>query len=234
MNAIRLILLALLLLVLAAAPCAKGGDAKPFDLTTVYGETFHGCRILKVTPSAVTVAHDEGVARVSFTLLSEAWKERFNYDPDKAGEFEKAEQKTRLAAEEEQQRRKRLRDKQDIKDMKELTALEKKQIEERDRRLAEEAANPKPPPLAPLPDNQTVVTTQIVVPPLSAFGQTYFLQGRSQTYVVPDFGSVFVVPQRNYRPPYISPYGFIPGQRVVPRSAGQISVGPTIIRRTGP
>ena len=69
----------------------RGGELEKnptFDLTTIYGETFHGCRIYKVTPATVDVVYDSGVAKIKFEVLDESWREHFHYDPEKARAYQ--------------------------------------------------------------------------------------------------------------------------------------------------
>jgi hypothetical protein len=252
-----LMLLSVLFMGLAATCSAQDEEAKPFDLTNLYGETYHGCRILKVTPAAIVVAYDKGVAKIQFTLLSKEWKDLYNYDPAEALAYERSEQKARLAAEEKRKELKKKRDKHDIELMKNLAELEKKQnaeVDERERKLAEETKQAAAPPLAALPgdasNQQPIATTEVVVPTVNSLGQPYTPAYRkNQPYVYPDGGlyiypggSTYVFPQSGYQPLYvnpysqgynpycINPYGYVPGHRNVPGTAGQITVGPGIIR----
>lgn len=88
---------------MASLGASTSGEQNPFDLTTLLGETFHQCRILKATPEAVTISHDKGVSKISFENLNDEWKKRFNYDPEKAAVFQKEE--ARRMAEAEQKKR---------------------------------------------------------------------------------------------------------------------------------
>jgi hypothetical protein len=82
-------------------------EEAPFDLKTLIGQTYHGCRIIKVTPEAITVSHDSGVAKIAFDVLDNEWRARFHYDPGRADAFQKEEAARRALAEE--QRREILR-----------------------------------------------------------------------------------------------------------------------------
>src|SRR5438046_975889 len=93
------LLLALISLSATALRAVDGEDQKPFELTTLLGETFHACRIIKATPEAITVAHDKGVTKVPFDNLRDEWKVLFHYTPAKAREFLKEEQQRLAAAE---------------------------------------------------------------------------------------------------------------------------------------
>ncbi len=94
------VLLAFILLN-ALNPGVSGGDEqKPFELTTLLGETFQHCRILKATPEGITVSHDNGVSKILFENLSDDWKKKFHYSPEKASAFQKEEAARRAMAEE--------------------------------------------------------------------------------------------------------------------------------------
>ena len=82
-------------------------EEAPFDLKTLIGQTYHGCRIIKVTPEAITVSHDSGVAKIAFDVLNDEWRTRFHYDPVRADAFQKEEAARRALAEE--QRREMLK-----------------------------------------------------------------------------------------------------------------------------
>ena len=159
------------LLLLAGLPFAffdlKASDAgsdAPIDITTVYGETYHRCHLYKITPAGITVLHDEGVANIGFDLLDSSWKEQYHYDPAKARAYLKrleAERKVTEARRKDIQKR---REREDDKMMKNLVALEKKNLEaesSREKALAEAAQAQNPPPLAPLPgeDPQQMLDT---------------------------------------------------------------------------
>jgi hypothetical protein len=64
---------------------------KPFQLTTLKGDTYENCYILKRTPEGLSVLHDKGVTKISFVVLGDEWRKKYRYDATKAAEFVKAE-----------------------------------------------------------------------------------------------------------------------------------------------
>jgi len=94
------VLLVIAFLSMTGLRASGGDDPKPFDLTTLLGETFQRCRIIKVTPEAITISHDSGVSKIPFENLSDEWKKRFHYSPEKADAFQKEEAVRRAIAEE--------------------------------------------------------------------------------------------------------------------------------------
>jgi hypothetical protein len=139
----------------------RAGDRTPFDLTTMLGETYHNCRILKVTPAALTVAYDNGVAKVSFDLLGDAWKDLYHYDPEKARRFLDREEEKRRQAEAKLRERMRAIEDQRNEHMSELVKLDK-QREALEAKVAKEQADAAakaastPPALAPYPGDPAV------------------------------------------------------------------------------
>lgn len=94
------VLLVLMMMSATGLRSLGGDDQKPFDLTTLLGETFERCRIIKVTPDAITVTHDRGVSKIPFENLDDGWKKRFHYSQEKAGAFRKEEEARRVLADE--------------------------------------------------------------------------------------------------------------------------------------
>lgn len=101
------VLLVLAVLSMTGLSASSGDDQKPFGLTTLLGETFQHCRIIKVTPEAITVSHDSGVSKIPFEHLSDEWKKRFHYSPEKADAFQKEEAVRRAIAEEKRRQARR-------------------------------------------------------------------------------------------------------------------------------
>ena len=128
-----------MLILLSSVPL-RAADRTPFELTTLLGETYHGCRILKVTPEAMTIVYDNGVSKVPFELLGDAWKELYHYDPDKAHEFAEHEEAKRQAAEERRREELKALDKQKNQQMTELLKSEH-QRDEFEARLAKDQAD---------------------------------------------------------------------------------------------
>ena len=56
-------------------------DTNLFDLITLSSNKYEKCRITKVDPSAITVLHSKGIARIPFSDLPEEWQQKYNYDP---------------------------------------------------------------------------------------------------------------------------------------------------------
>lgn len=81
---------------------ADGDNQKPFNLTTLAGESYQNCRIVKSTPEGITILHDRGTTRIPFEKLNDDWKKRFDYNPEKAAAYQKAETTRRALAEERQ------------------------------------------------------------------------------------------------------------------------------------
>lgn len=242
------LLIASLLVAIWPLRAADSAEPKPFVIKTILGETFRGCRVLKATPAALTLAHDSGVTKIPFTLLDDEWKKFFHYDAQKAREFEKQEAKRLELAEAKAKELNRKREKAEGKQMEELAALEREQRAELAKRekeqleaaakLAASGGNAPLQPLAPLPGDPksggpVTMTTEVVVPPVSALGSPYTPSvSRSQTYVYPNSSGIFVVPGSGgvMISPGSMPGGYCPP--VMPRTgvSGQFSVGPMVIR----
>lgn len=244
-----LLLLVMALIATSALRASDADEAKPFTIQTILGETFRNCHVIKVTPAALTLSHDYGVIKIPFTLLGDEWKKVFRYDPDKAREFEKQEQKQRQLAEEKARALNHERERRENKHMAELVELERQQLAEQARRekewqeaVARQAAAGTAgtaPPLAPFPGDPkmqgVVTTTEVVVPPVTPIGtpytpgvsksQTYVYPNSAGYYVVPGNGGVFITPGAGYPNTYCPPGAIRRGG-----VSGQISVGPTVIR----
>jgi len=229
--------------------------SKPFDLTTILGEKFKNCRIMKATPEGLTVVHDKGVVRLSFALLSEEWKQQFNYDPAVAREFAQAEEEKRKAAEAVRAEMKRKRDLSEEAQLAELAAAERRRLEADASAVKEyqdsiKSANTPPPPLAPLAPlpgdatpglnaaiaspgavaSQPIMQTEVVVPTVSPVGDPYTPSRiRSQTYIMP--GSYYGGYPFGYYQPIFSSPGYscpitpCPTSSIIPGVHGTISTG---------
>lgn len=156
-------LLALLSGVLVAT--ASAGDladftGQPFKLTTNFGDTYYGCRVVKVTPETVTIMHEQGVTKIGLDLLSPDLQKKFNYDPLKAREYARAEQEKK---DQEVARARSLKEKRDREErtmMAGLMAAEKRQLQEQAdreqaRRDAARTATQPTQPLAAMPGDPT-------------------------------------------------------------------------------
>lgn len=172
---LTLALSALLISGMQAAPEKETG--KPFELTTLTGDKYTNCRILKVTPEAMTVMHDAGVSKISFENLSDEWRSKFRYDPAKAEEFAKAEE---LRAKEAAEKRELAMKKKQLREEEQMDILVAR---ERQRLAAEKAAAELGPPLAPAPlpgdatphlgANASAAPMEEIVPSLSPITQVY-------------------------------------------------------------
>lgn len=71
------------------------------SLRTLSGEEYRNLEITRVTDLGVIFRHSTGVARIPFTELPPAWRERFHYDPEltRLAEQNERETQTRLEAE---------------------------------------------------------------------------------------------------------------------------------------
>lgn len=118
------VLLALIFVGMTGLPASGGDNQKPFELTTLLGETFHGCRIIKATPESITVSHESGVSRIPFENLNDEWKNRFHYSPEKASAFQKEEAARRSLAEEKRRQAQKDLEKANSRQMAERVAAE--------------------------------------------------------------------------------------------------------------
>lgn len=149
------------MLIFLSATSLRAGERTPFELTTLLGETYHNCRILKVTPAALTVAYDSGVAKVPFDLLGDAWRDLYHYDPEKARNFMDREEEKRKQAEAKQKEHMRAVEEQRnqtmallVKADKQREAMEAKLAKDQAEAAAKAAATP--PSLAPYPGDPAV------------------------------------------------------------------------------
>jgi hypothetical protein len=216
------------LLVLLGAMPLHAGDRPSFELTTLMGETYHGCRIIKVTPAGLTITYDSGVAKVPFELLGDAWKDLYHYDPEKARVYEEHEEAKRQEAEARRKEQLAALEKQKNQQMTELMKTEH-QREEFEAKLAREQAEAaararQTPPLAPYPPDGTVPQ----VPPIS---QVYT---PGQTDTTMGGGGPGYPPAYNTGLPYVYTPGYVyPPAYVVP-FAPRFPLRPGMSRRPGP
>ena len=68
---------------------AKGGKIP--ELKTASGETYRDVRITNVTPSDISIIHESGATRIPIAKLTEEFKTKLGYDPEKAAEFKRKE-----------------------------------------------------------------------------------------------------------------------------------------------
>ncbi len=160
---------------------------KPMELTTLLGETYHNARIIKATPEAITVVHDAGVSKVLFENLGDDWKQKYNYNPDKAREFQKQEEAKRLLAEENRKKAQKEREDQSSKQMAEL-ALSESQRAELDAKLARQQAESA--------SKTTGLTspTEVAIPATSPITQIYtpgYTRGQGVQSTIISEGTIF-------------------------------------------
>ena len=62
------------------------------DLTTLSGKKYTGVTVTRVEPNGISISHDDGLAKILFTDLSEELRTKHGYDPKKAGQFSQMEQ----------------------------------------------------------------------------------------------------------------------------------------------
>jgi hypothetical protein len=127
------------------SPAVPDEEAKPLQIITLTGDKCKNCRIMKVTPEAMTVMHDAGVTKISFENLSDEWRTKFRYDAAKAEEYAKAEEQR---ARDETEKRQTALKKQQMREEEQMDILVAR---ERQRLAAEKALAELGPPLAPAP-----------------------------------------------------------------------------------
>ena len=59
------------------------------QLKTTRGREYQKCRVLKVDPDGLTVTHNQGIAKISFTELDKSVQEKYGYEKEKADKFYK-------------------------------------------------------------------------------------------------------------------------------------------------
>lgn len=59
-------------------------ESEPLTLETLTGKVYQNAKVSKVMPDGIIFFHEGGVATVPFTELSKEWREKFDYDPEKA------------------------------------------------------------------------------------------------------------------------------------------------------
>ena len=60
----------------------------PSTITTIYGKTYTGCVLSKVTPDGISFTHSMGVAKVPYTDLDPTFASAFGYNPVTAKRYE--------------------------------------------------------------------------------------------------------------------------------------------------
>ncbi|MEY4482933.1 MAG: hypothetical protein RL693_385, partial [Verrucomicrobiota bacterium] len=180
------------LLMLSGMWAADDAAQKPFDLTTLLGQTYKNCTIMKATPEALTLVHDSGVSKISFEQLSDEWKQKFNYDPAKAKEFAVAEDARRQEIEAKKKALNAEREKKESENIANLAEAEKKRLAEEALRVKAEADLAKAAPMVGPPVNQVTMTTEAVVPAFTPISQAYAPgTSTSQRFIIRDGAGFF-------------------------------------------
>ncbi|CAN5707319.1 hypothetical protein BH11VER1_BH11VER1_12750 [soil metagenome] len=241
------------LLLITGVRAADNEGSKPFDLTTLLGQTYKNCHIMKATPEALTVVHDNGVSKISFEQLNDEWKQKFNYDPTKAKEFASAEDAKRQEIEASKKAMNAAREKQESESIAKLAEAEKKRLAEEAIRVKEQADAAKAAPMVGPPVNPVTVHTEAVVPAFTPLSQTYspgtstsqrfiirdgagyYQSGYSTGYGSSGYGTTYVYPPV-YGYPYSGGYGYPPVVQPIcptpvvrPNITGTIRVGNGVI-----
>lgn len=248
--------LVLVVMISLAATLSALDTSKPFTLTTLLGQKYKNCRITKATPEGITVVHDGGVARLTFNVLSDEWKQHFNYDPEKARAYAEAEAVKRKEVEAKVAELKRQRDRAEEAHLAELAAAERRRLEAEAKAVQDyqntvAAANAPMTPLAPLPGDATpnlgtppppqpIMYTESVVPNVPPVGDPYAPAGRyrSSSYYYSDgylpFGAyypyqpIYGIPNCSHHISPCPPSSFAPGVSTTVISSGGISAGMSV------
>ncbi len=231
------------LLIISGVRAADNAEGpKPFDLTTLLGQTYKNCHIMKATPEALTLVHDNGVSKVSFEQLSDEWKLKFSYDPAKAKEFALAESVKRQEIEDKKKAANAVRERKESEEIAKLTAIEKKRLDEEAVRVKEQADAAKAAPPIPFAKPQVTATTEVVVPAFAPISQVYSPGGStSQRYIINgggggyyqsgysgyNTGTTYVYPPV-YGYPYNGGYGYNPIAPIYPQPVVRPNVSGTI------
>jgi hypothetical protein len=75
----------LTILLLAALPAFAD------TITTISGTTYSDASVAKTTPTAISITHSTGMAKIAFKDLPAATQKKYGYDPAKAAEYEEQE-----------------------------------------------------------------------------------------------------------------------------------------------
>lgn len=232
------------LLMMSGLRAADNEEQKPFDLTTLLGQTYKNCHIMKATPEALTLVHDNGVSKVSFEQLSDEWKLKFNYNPAKAREFAIAEDAKRQEIEDKKKAMNAVRERKESEEIAKLAEAEKKRLAEEAIRVKEQADAAKAAPFVGPPFNQVTSTTEAVVPAFAPISQVYSPgSSTSQRFIIREgggyyqsggYGTTYVYPPI-YGYPYTGGYvcppviPICPHPVVRPNISGTIRIGNGVI-----
>jgi hypothetical protein len=120
----------LLTILLAAMPAFAD------TITTISGTTYSDASVTKTTPTAISITHSTGMAKIPFKDLPAATQKKYGYDPAKAAEYETQEAQ-RLAEQKQRAETQRLQTEQENA-AKQQALIAKEQAE-----LAQEKAQQK-------------------------------------------------------------------------------------------
>jgi hypothetical protein len=59
-------------------------------ITTLLGQTYKNCQLLKVEANGITISHADGITQVPYVYMRPALQRRFGYDPEKAATLDEA------------------------------------------------------------------------------------------------------------------------------------------------
>ena len=60
------------------------------DVATADGRIYRNVQVWKIEPDGLTLRHAEGLDKVEFPLLPEAWQKKYEYDPEMAAAYQRA------------------------------------------------------------------------------------------------------------------------------------------------
>ena len=73
------------------------------DLAAADGRIYRNVQVRKIEPDGLTLRHDAGLTKLAFPLLPEDWQRKYEYDPQKAANYERATAAARAQAERDRQ-----------------------------------------------------------------------------------------------------------------------------------
>ena len=72
------------------APPLPAAPARSNDFVAADGRIFRNAQVWKSEPDGLTFHHDEGLTKLEFPLLPEAWRQKYGYDPEAAATYRQA------------------------------------------------------------------------------------------------------------------------------------------------
>jgi hypothetical protein len=212
----------------AANPPADGSPKSDlFKVTTSYGDTYHNCKVLKLTPEAVTLMHEQGVTKIGLELLPPELQKKFDYQPEKAREYALAEQVKKEKAEAAAAVLKEKRDRAAEEQMAALAAAEKAR--------AEAAANLPLPPSVARQGNFDLPTNAPIHEVYTPGGDRRYGSSYRDGYYYPwtgNYSTYYYQPQVHTYPVIVRPPVIRPTPRPQPRThiRGSVGVDSGVIR----